>query len=86
MIFQTRDKNPVPPEYISGKMAIGLADTVLGICAMLVMNYTTEEYTNGTRTAVEIAGNDSNGKPTGNTPQNKPQQGNKFEDIDELSL
>ena len=86
MIFQTQDKNPVSMDYISGKMAIGLADTVLGICAMLVMNYTTEEYTNGTRTAVEIAGNDSNGKPTGNTPQNKPQQGNKFEDIDELSL
>lgn len=86
MIFQTADNQPLPPDYISTKMAIGFADTVLNICAGLVMNYTSEEYSNGTRTAVEIAGNDSTGRPTGNKPKESQQQANKFEDIDELSL
>lgn len=85
MVFQDKNQQPAP-EYIATKMAIGIADMVLTICAGLVMNYTTEEYTNGTRTVVEITGNDSSGRPTGNKPKGTQQQANKFEDIDELSL
>lgn len=89
MLFQDKNQQPVP-EYVSTKMAIGLADLVLGVCTTLVLNYTQEEYANGTRTAMEITGNDSNGRPTGNKSrdqqQQRPAQGNKFEDLDELSL
>jgi len=84
MLFQDRDKQPIDPGYISEKMAIGMADLILESCAALMLEYTREEYTSGVKTTVDIAGNDSNGKPTGRTPQ-KTTQG-KFDDLDELNL
>lgn len=86
MNYRDQTKQPVSESYFSEKMAVGLADLVLEVCAALVLNYTQEEYTNGTRTAVEISGNDSTGKPTGNKPGARPPQGNQFQDLDELSL
>lgn len=85
-VFRDQNKQAISESYYSEKMAISVADLTMEICAMLIMNYTTEEYTNGTRTAVEISGNDSNGRPTGNRPGSKPPQGSKFEDLDELTL
>ena len=83
MVFQTKDKAPIPDSYLSEKLAISFADLVLDVCTKVVLRYTEEEYTNGTRTAVEISGNDSSGKPTGRKPAT---QASKFEDLDELTL
>lgn len=82
-LFQTKDKTPIPDEYVSEKLATSFADLVLDVCSKVVLKYTEEEYSNGSRVAVEIAGNDGSGKPTGRKPA---PQASKFEDLDELTL
>lgn len=74
--FRDSEKNIVPDNVISCKIAAGLADLILNIISNVIVNYTTEEYT-GDRKPVAIKGSQ-------NGPAPAPL--NMSSDIDDLNL
>ena len=74
-VFKDGDKNAIPDSDVSVKLALGIADTLLNVVSMNILNYTNEEYESGTR------------KPT---PINKPINNSKKVDtvnsLDDLDL
>lgn len=80
--FRDTEKNKLDPELVSKSMACGLADILLAAVAQLMVSYTNEEYTFGTRKPLPIVTPGSGGSAF-----NKPKaKSDDFSDLDEVSL
>lgn len=75
-VFRDAEKNTVPNDVISCKIASGIADLILNIISTIIVNYTNEEYS-GDRKPVLIKGSQN---AVTHTPVNMVQ------DLDDLNL
>jgi len=76
--FRDKDKNLLSEESISSKMALGLADLILGIVSNIIVNYTDEEYDNSPRKPLEVKGR------SGVNPQVAVKE--NIQELDDLAL
>lgn len=79
-VFRGEDKNPLPADVLSKRLALGLINTLYPLLANYVQQYTNEEYTHGERKPAEIKGY---GAPK---PKTSSIDDKLMQDLDELDL
>lgn len=82
-IFRDNNKEIIPDASVSSTMAVGVANVILDVVARVMMDYTNEEYDNGTRKPTPIqskAGGGAGGAGGGRGRAAPPQ----FSDLDDI--
>lgn len=84
--FTDGDKNPIPDNIISEKMALGLTDTILEIIGLVMYNYSIEDYSGGKKQASTDPKNFNNNSTDNNKQTISNQNKEILQDLDDLNL